>query len=142
MELLYIGVFLCAVAFAIVCFLMAKVLLHVSGTLKSLGNTLGEVETKMQYITAELENTIKESGKTIDEFEHKLKVTDGLFDTLENVGSTVTNLNQVVDGQTRNLASDRALRNAEPVAHSLQWSEVGFRLFKKLKKGYRKGEEA
>lgn len=141
MELVYVGVFLCALAFAIVCLFMAKVLMRVTTTLKSLGNTLGEVETKMQYITSELENTIKESDKTMDEFEHKLKATDGLFDTLENVGSSISNLNDVVHGQTKHLASDRALKKAEPIAHSVQWSEVSFRLFKKWRKGQRKESE-
>lgn len=141
MDFVYIGVFLCAIAFAIVCLYMAKVLLRVSSTLTSLGNTLGEVETKMRYITSELENTIKETDKTMDDVEHKLRATDSLFDTLENVGSSITNFNEVVHHQSKKIADNRELRKVEPVAHSIQWSEVAFRLLQKWKNNQRKEGE-
>ncbi|ASN03645.1 DUF948 domain-containing protein [Virgibacillus necropolis] len=133
MELVYIGVLLCALGFGIIAIFVAKVLKRISNTLESLGKTLGEVETKLQYITAEIELTIKETDKIVDDVEQKLKATDSLFDTLENVGQSVSNLNTVLHHQTKNISTNKALQQAAPIAHSIQWSEVAFRLFTKWK---------
>lgn len=133
MEFVYVGVFLCALGFAIIAIFLAKVLKRTTNTLNTLGNTLGEVETKLQYITSEMQFTIKETDKLIDDVEDKLKATDSLFDTFESAGNAVNKWNRALQKQTKKLSSNRSSRVIAPAAQSIQWGGAAKHLYKKWK---------
>ncbi|NAO99548.1 DUF948 domain-containing protein, partial [Halomonas sp. MG34] len=65
----YLAILLLSLAFAIVSVYIAIVLKRLSDTIKSMGNTLGEFEKELQYITPPLKETIRETGATIDDIQ-------------------------------------------------------------------------
>ncbi|WP_430789210.1 DUF948 domain-containing protein [Virgibacillus flavescens] len=133
MDFVYIGVFLCALGFAIIAIFLAKVLKRTSHTLNTVGTTLKEVETKLHYITTEIELTIKEADKLADDMEEKLKATDDLFATLESAGNSVNKVKTAFQKQTKKLSDSRASRFVKPAASSIQWGGAAKHLYKKWK---------
>jgi len=60
----------------------------VANVTKSLGTTLKEVEQKLQYITPQLSSSIRETSKLVDDTGEKMKATDSIFDSIDNVGKS------------------------------------------------------
>ncbi|MHA6253461.1 DUF948 domain-containing protein [Oceanobacillus sp. CAU 1775] len=129
MELIYLSTILIAVAFAIIVVYLCIVLKRVSNTMKSLSTTIGEVETKMNTITPELLETIQQTDKLVEDVEVKVQATDSLFDSLEDVGTSITSANDAFQNQFGELTDEEMDRKVKPFIEGIRWSEVGVRLY-------------
>ncbi|GAB3069776.1 DUF948 domain-containing protein [Virgibacillus ainsalahensis] len=133
MGVVYLGILLCAIAFAGVTIYISLVLKRVADTLHSLGNTLGEVEKELQHITPQLRETVYETDKIVDDMEEKLKATDSLFDTLENVGTSVNSVNQLYKNNSDQLTGEQLQKKLKPFIKGIKWSEGAFQVYSKWK---------
>lgn len=129
MELIYLSTILVAVAFAIIVVYLCFVLQRVSNTMKSLGSTIGEVDKQLHYITPEIIGTVQNTDKLVEDVEEKVKATDSLFDTLEDVGTSVTSANDAFQNQFGGLTDEEMDRKVKPFIEGIKWSEVGVRLY-------------
>lgn len=133
---------MCALAFALVVIYISVVLKRVSSTMETLGSTLGDVEKKLQYLTPELRNTVNETEKMVEDLNGKITATDGLFDSLENIGSSLNACNQILYQQTKKLPKYTTPQIMNQLAEGFMWSEVGLKIYNKWKKRNGKNEIA
>lgn len=133
MDFVYIGVFMCALAFALVAVYASLVLKRTATMVESLGKTLGEVEEKLHYITPELRKTVNETGKTIDELQDKMEAVDSMVMTLENVGVSVNEGGQYMDAQTEKASPYQTPKNRNKLIETFKWADVAYKLYKKMK---------
>ncbi|WP_164670712.1 DUF948 domain-containing protein [Virgibacillus doumboii] len=131
MDLVYVGVLFCALAFALVIIYISLVLKRVSKTMETLGETLGEVEEKMQRITPQLRTTVNETGKIVDDLNEKVAVADNLFDTLENIGTSLNACNQLLNRETKKLPEYTSSKDLDKVTEGIKWGDIALRLYKK-----------
>lgn len=135
MTLVYIGVFLIAVSFAIVAILIAKTLLNTSKVLATLGDTLGTVEGQLDKSIAEVEAMTLEVNETAVDVEAKLQATEGLFLAIENVGKTTAIISNDLQHRTKQYYHDEKLPGTMPFIRAIQFGEFGFSLFESWKRG-------
>ncbi|WP_337018288.1 DUF948 domain-containing protein [Oceanobacillus massiliensis] len=140
MDILYLGILLCSIAFAIVAIYISMVLKRLTDTLKSLGSSMGELEREMEYITPQLTQTVRESDKLIDDISDKIKATDSLFDSAENIGASVNTLNEVYSEKSKNVSDVEMEQKMKPFVGGITWSEAAVQLFKKWKSTKRTGK--
>ncbi|WP_174615434.1 DUF948 domain-containing protein [Virgibacillus ihumii] len=140
MDFVYIGILFCALAFALITIYMCYVLIRVSNSMKSLGNSLGEVEKKLHYLTPELRNTLQETEKLVDDFNDKVTATDGLFDAMDNTGHAINAGSRLLDKQTKKLPEYDSPESIARLTEGAKWGEVAFKLFRRLKKKSVKNE--
>ncbi|WP_373894717.1 DUF948 domain-containing protein [Virgibacillus natechei] len=133
MGVIYLGILFCSIAFAVVVVYICLVLKRVSTTMDALGTTLGEVEEKFESITPEIQSTVQETEKMLDDMEVKLQATDSLFDTLENVGSSVNSMNHVYKQNREGLTDAQFRHKLAPFIEGIKWSEGAFLLYSKWK---------
>ncbi|CDO03784.1 general stress protein [Oceanobacillus picturae] len=139
----YLAILLLSLAFAIVSVYIAIVLKRLSDTIKSMGNTLGEFEKELQYITPPLKETIRETGATIDDIQEKLNATNNVFDTVDHVGTTVNTTNEFIQSNYTTLSDQEMQEKTKPFQEAIRWSEAAltvFNMFKKTKKSSKKNE--
>lgn len=135
MSLVYIGVFIMAIAFAIVAIFIAKILLSTSKVIATLGNTLGSVEEKLDKSIAEVEAMTLEANQTYADVEAKLQATEGLFLAIENVGETTAIISNDLQQRTKRYQQDESLPGTMPFVRAIQFGEFGFSLFESWKRG-------
>ncbi|MFC4559632.1 DUF948 domain-containing protein [Virgibacillus kekensis] len=133
MELVYVGVLLCALAFALVVIYASLVLNRVASTMQTLGTTLNDMEKKMQQLTPELQNTVKETKKIVDDFEDKISATDGFFDALHNIGISVNSSNRILNQQAKKLPEYTSKQSLDRLSEGIKWGDAGYQLYKKWK---------
>ncbi|MBY7141816.1 DUF948 domain-containing protein [Virgibacillus sp. NKC19-3] len=133
MGVIYLGILFCSVAFAVVVVYICLVLKRVSTTMEALGTTLGEVEKKFESITPEIKSTVERTEEMIDDMEVKFNATDSLFDTMENVGSSVNAMNHVYKQNRARLTDAEFQRKLAPFIEGIKWSEGAFLLYSKWK---------
>ncbi|WP_077324007.1 DUF948 domain-containing protein [Virgibacillus siamensis] len=140
MDFVYIGILLCALAFALIAIYISYVLFRVSRTMKSLGNSLGDVEQKLNYLTPELRNTLHETEKLVDDFSDKMNATDGLFDAMENTGQSINACSRLLEKQSRKLPEYSSPQTIERLTEGAKWGQVAFKVFRRWKKQNTKNE--
>lgn len=134
MGMIYLGILLCSIAFAIAVIYISFVLKRLSNTIGSMGKTLGEVEKELQYITPQLKQTIREADKAVDDMAEKVKATDGLFDSIGDVGVSIDSLNQAYDNSIKKLSPEQFEKKTKPFVEGIKWSEAALFLYSKWKK--------
>lgn len=140
MDIIYLGILLCSIAFAIVVIYISLVLKRLSNTMRSLGVSLGELEKELGYITPQLTQTIRESDKLVDDIREKIRATDDLFESVEDVGVTVNSLNEVYTEKSKALSDVELERKMKPFVEGITWSEAAVQLYAKWKTAKRKGK--
>lgn len=140
MNLVYVGVLFCALAFALVIIYISLVLKRVSNTMETLGETLGEVEEKLQYITPQLRTTVNETGKVVDDLHDKVAVADNLFDSLENIGTSLNASQKLLNQETKKLPEFKSSQSMEQITEGIKWGDVALRLYKKWNDNNEKNE--
>jgi len=131
--ILYFTLMLLAVGFAIIVFYICYLLMRVAATVESVGNTAHEMEEKMKNITPEIENTIKESSNLVDDIYDKIKATDSVVDTVENIGTSVHTVNQVYKIKRDRTSDEEIFEKAKPFIEGIKWSEVATQLYSNWK---------
>lgn len=131
MGLIYLGILLCSIAFVIAVVFISLVLKRITNTIGSMGTTLCEVEKELQYITPKVKQTVMETGKLVNDTEDKLKSTDSLFDTIENVGTSIHSLNQAYDNSAKKLTDEQFQKKTKPFVEGMKWSEAAHFLYSK-----------
>lgn len=134
MGIIYLFTLLLAIAFVIVVIYAAVLLKRVSDTLRTLGKTLGEVETQLKHITPQIRQNIQETGKLVDDVNEKLKETDSVFDTVGNLGNSMNSINHVYREHSKHVTDQDFERKMRPVVEGLKWGEAAFLLYSKWKK--------
>lgn len=134
MGIIYVGILFCAIAFAMAVIYICFVLKRVSNTLRTMGRTMGEVDKEVQEITPQLLETIRETDRLIDDVDDKLKATDGIFDSLENTGTSLQSLNQAYASSANQLTDEEFQKKTKPFVESIKWSEAALYLYSKWKK--------
>ncbi|WP_052360758.1 DUF948 domain-containing protein [Oceanobacillus manasiensis] len=139
----YLAILLLALAFALVSIYIAIVLKRLADNIKTMGNTLGEFEKELQYITPPLKETIRETGNTIDDIQEKLDATNSVFDTVDHVGTSVNTTNEFIQSNYSELSDEEMQEKTKPFQEAIRWSEAAlkvFNMFKQTKKSNEKNE--
>lgn len=137
MNLVYIAVFLVALAFALISIYIAKLLLRVSGLITTLGQTVGNVELQLDNTVVGLEQLIVETERTATDVENKLLATDGLFLSIRNVGEATSIVSGDLLSRTENYTKESSLPGTKPFVRMIQCSEFATVLFNSWKRGKR-----
>ena len=135
MSLIYIGVFIIAIAFAIAAIFIARILLSTSKVIATLGDTLVAVESKLDKSIAEVKAITLEVDQTAADIEAKLHATEGLFSAIENVGETTAIISNDLQERTKQYQHDESLPGTMPFVRAIQFGEFGFSLFESWKRG-------
>ncbi|MFG6120783.1 MULTISPECIES: DUF948 domain-containing protein [Thalassobacillus] len=133
MDLVYIGVFIMALSFALVVAFIVKTLISVNKTMKNLDGTVGSLETQMRGITKESEHLINKSNYLAEDIHHKVDSTNALFDSLQNVGDSVDNLNHGLNKASANFTYHTKNQN-DSIVKAVRWGEALTNLFAKWKR--------
>lgn len=131
--ILSFAIMLLAIGFAIIVFYICYLLIRVSTSVRVLGETANKMEEKLKFITPELKNTIRETDRLVDDMDEKLKATDSVVDTIENVGTSVQTINQVYAAKKKRTSDEEIFKQAKPFIEGIKWSEVAIRLYSKWK---------
>ncbi len=137
MTFVHIGVFIMAIAFAIVSIFIAKLLLRVSGVIGTVGQTVSTLETKLDKTVLELEQTIKETNETASDIEEKSLALNSVFYTIKHVGDTTSLLSENLAARTERYTNDTSLPGTKPFVRMIQFSEFASGLFNSWKLGKR-----
>ncbi|WP_087975102.1 DUF948 domain-containing protein [Oceanobacillus rekensis] len=138
MDIIYLGILLCSIAFAIVVIYISLVLKRLADTMKSLGTSMGELEKELEYITPQLTETVRETDKLVDDIGEKVRATDDLFDSVEDIGVTVNSLNEVYSEKSKTLSDVELEKKMKPFVGGITWSEAAVQLYTKWKATKRK----
>lgn len=133
--LVYIGVFMMSLAFALVSIFVAKFLLRTSSIIGTLGQTVDNIEMKLDQTVIELEGLIAETENTVIDAETKLLATDGLFAAVENIGNATAIVSSDLHLRTKQHAKDQSLPGTMPFVRAIQVGEFGFGLLNSWKRG-------
>ncbi|MYL60357.1 DUF948 domain-containing protein [Virgibacillus halodenitrificans] len=132
--IIYVALLLISIAFAIIVAYTSFLLYRISKTMKTMAKTVNEVEKEVEALTPRLKETIYETDKIVDDIGIKLKSTDNLFDTVENVGSSMNAVNETIHNSSDKLSKTEMERKTKPFVEGIKWSEVAFTLYSKWKK--------
>lgn len=135
MSLVYIGVFIIALAFAVIAIFIAKILFSATKVIATLGDTLNVVEGKLDKSIAEVEAMTLEVDQTAIDVEAKLQATEGLFLAIENVGETTAIISNDLHERSKRYEHDESLPGTMPFVRAIQFGEFGFSLFESWKRG-------
>ncbi|WP_249872593.1 DUF948 domain-containing protein [Oceanobacillus saliphilus] len=133
MDIIYVGILLCSIAFAIVVIYICLVLNRMTKTMKSLGTTMGEMEKELEYITPQLTQSVREADKLVDDISEKMRATDSLFDSFEDVGTTINSLNEVYKKQNQAITDMELEQKMKPFVGGITWSEAAVQIYSKWK---------
>mgnify|MGYP001397549720 CR=1 FL=1 len=134
MEGIYFGILLCSIAFFVAVIYLSVMLRRVANVTITLGNSLKGVERQLEYITPELINNIKESEKTVDELSENLAATDSLFQTVDNVGESIDNLNITYQKYKEKVTDEEFKKQRDAVVEAIKWGEAANQIISKWKK--------
>jgi len=129
MDLIYLSILLLAIAFAIVVGYLCFILKRVSNNMKTLSSTMRYAEEQFKYITPELTNTIRETDKLIDDTTEKVRATEGMFDSLEEFGTSIISANEAFHNRFGKMTDEEMDRKVKPFIDGILWSEAGTRLY-------------
>lgn len=135
MTLVYIGVFITALAFALVAIFSARLLLHTSTVISKLGETVDDIEKKLDKTVMEIENVISETEKTATDVETKLHAVNGLFVSILGVGQQTEIVSSKLQKRTKRYNKDGFLIGTKPFVSAIQISEFGLGLVKSWRNG-------
>jgi len=133
MDLIYLAILLVSVAFAITVIYLSVVLYRLTNTMKVLGTSIDEMEKKMNYITPQLRKSMQETDMLVEDIQDKLDATDSVFDSIENIGGTVHNLNKAYQSNSDLVTEEEFKQKTTPFVEGMKWSEVVMHLLKKSK---------
>lgn len=133
MDFVYIGVFMCALAFVLVVIYASLVLKRTASTMESLSETLGDVEQKMHHIIPELRQSVNETGKTVDDLQDKMAAADSLVMTLENLGVSLNAGSEYLNRQSDYTSAFTSPKNRNRLTETIKWLNVAYKLYKKAK---------
>lgn len=135
MTFVYVGVFIVAVAFALVAIYIAKILSRISTMMGTLRGAMQVVETRVDSTIAELEETIGAADVTASDVETKLAAMDGLFLTVRDIGETSAIVGEAVHSHTKQFSDEKSLTGMKPFIRAMLVSEFGHGLFRSWKRG-------
>src|SRR5699024_3733997 len=132
--IIYFAILLCSIAFAIIAIYISLLLKRVSDSMKTVGNTFEKVEKQLRHITPQLKESLSETGKLIYDANEKLEATDTLFDTVENLGTSVHSINKVYTTKRSRTSDEEIFKRAQPFIEGIKWSEAAVQLYSKWKR--------
>lgn len=135
MTLVYIGVFIMALSFALVSIFIVKLLLRTSSMISTLGQSVSDVETNLDKTIIKMEETIVESEKTANDVETKLLAANSLFLAVKNVGDTTALISEDIHSRTKRYAAKQSLPGTMPFVRAILVGEFGHGLLRSWKKG-------
>lgn len=127
-ELIYISILLIAIAFFVVTVYICFVLKRVTNMMKTLTNTLQDVEKQMDDMKPTIQATMKESSRLVDDVSEKVQATDSVFDSVHLLGESVQTANTVLQDNIGNLTQEEMDRKIKPYVEGMKWTEAGLQL--------------
>lgn len=134
-----IGVFIMAVAFALISIFIAKILLRISGVIGTIGQSASTVESKIDKTISELEQTIVGTAVTASDIEEKSLALTSVFQTVKNIGDTSALVSESVVERTARYDADQSMPGAKPFVRIIQVSEFASSLLNSWGKGKKVG---
>src|SRR5699024_8352512 len=89
---------------------------------------------QLRDITPQLKEPLRETGKLIYDANEKLEATDTLFDTVENLGTSVHSINEVYTTKRKKTCDEEIFKQAQPFMQGIKWSEAAIQLHSKRKR--------
>jgi len=124
-----------AISFAIISFSIAKMLLKTSRLLESTGESVSKMETRVDQMIGELEETLYVANRTIDDMDTKLEAVSSAFYVVRDISDTSANLTDGLSAVTRDFEGDKAKPGTNPFVRVIQFSELAFEMVKSWKQG-------
>jgi len=137
----YLSILFISIAFAIVVIYIAVVLHRISKTMKSVGSTLDKTEKEIEAMLPHIRETIHQTDTALEDVGEKLKATDDVFETIDNVGTSVNTVNQWVETNHKKMTDDEVNEKTKPFMEGLKWSEAAVLFYSKWKKSESDAEE-
>jgi uncharacterized protein YoxC len=137
----YLSILLIAIAFAVVVVYIAVVLHRISKTMKTVGFTLDKTEKEVEAMLPHIRETIHQTDAMLDDVTEKLETTDDIFETIDNVGTSVNTINQWVETNHKEMTDDEMNEKTKPFMEGLKWSEAAVLLYSKWKEQQNDAEE-
>ncbi|MFC2949237.1 DUF948 domain-containing protein [Virgibacillus sediminis] len=131
MGVVYLGILLCSIAFAIAVAYICLVLKRTADVLDSLGRTFGKVEKEIAHITPQLKETLRGTDKIVDDMGVKMKSTDSLFDSLEELGLSAQSFSHAYQQQRAGMSEAEFKAEVWPFVEGIKWAEAGSHLYSK-----------
>lgn len=135
MSFFSIATFVVTIGFALISIYIAKLLLSITGLLKGLSKTFEHVEGQLDSTITETEQLILGIEQTTNDVEQKLKATNGVFHSVQEVGQAALNVSTILKNKTQSFTEDGDLPGATPFIRSIQWGEYTSELFKSWERG-------
>lgn len=135
MPFISIATLMITVGFAFVCIYIAQLILHIAKLLNTVGQTVSEVEKKLDKTILETEQLMSSIEKTAIDVEEKMQATSGVFNSLENIGEATAIMSETVKEKVETFKNDEKLVGATPFIRAIQWSEYTSVLLKSWKHG-------
>ncbi|GAB3795617.1 DUF948 domain-containing protein [Virgibacillus kimchii] len=129
----YLFTLLIAIAFAVVVIYIAIVLFRISKTLNAVGTTLAKTEKEVEAMIPQLRETIHQADTALEDVSQKLKSTDDVFEAIDDVGTSVNNVNHWLDTNQKHMTDEEMNEKTKPFMEGLKWSEAAFLLYSKWK---------
>ncbi|MGP4079407.1 DUF948 domain-containing protein [Pseudalkalibacillus sp. R45] len=131
--LVYIGILLIAVSFAVIVFYLVRILHSVNGAVNSLEHSVDQLEGQMEEITGGSKHLVKETSHIVDDIHHKLHSTSGLVQTLQHVGGLLDHANRTINRSADHFSS-HANGQSKQIVKLVKWGNAAFRIYKEKNK--------
>ena len=139
MTLVHIGVFIMAIAFALISIFIAKLLLRISNVIGTMGRSVSNVESKIDKTIIELEQTIAETYVTANDIEEKSLALNTVFQTVKHVGDSTSLVSEDLAFRMDRYSKDPSMPGTKPFVRIIQFSEFASCLFDSWKRGKQVG---
>ncbi|MFU1768152.1 DUF948 domain-containing protein [Mammaliicoccus sciuri] len=112
-----------AVAFLIICVVLALFLMQLLKTVKGINETLDGIQGQIQGITRESTDLLHKANRLTEDIQDKSLRLNSVVDAVKGVGDSVQTLNNSVDRVTNSITHNIS-QNEDKISQVIQWSNV------------------
>lgn len=124
-----------AVAFLVICVVLALFLMQLLKTVKGINETLDGIQGQIQGITRESTDLLHKANRLTEDIQDKSLRLNSVVDAVKGVGDSVQTLNTSVDRVTNSITHNIS-QNEDKISQVIQWSNVAMEVADKWQ--YRK----
>ncbi|HCN59935.1 MULTISPECIES: DUF948 domain-containing protein [Mammaliicoccus] len=112
-----------AVAFLVICVVLALFLMQLLKTVKGINETLDGIQGQIQGITRESTDLLHKANRLTEDIQDKSLRLNSVVDAVKGVGDSVQTLNTSVDRVTNSITHNIS-QNEDKISQVIQWSNV------------------
>ena len=112
-----------AIAFLVICVVLAMFLVQLLKTVKGINETLDGIQGQIQGITRESTDLLHKANRLTEDIQDKSLRLNSVVDAVKGVGDSVQTLNSSVDRVTNSITHNIS-QNEDKISQVVQWSNV------------------